>query len=171
MNETIVVALAIRDDVEEVISCSEFLAKPGMTVVVLLRYPLERWPYLRDHWIASESVRVAVEQGRRNLSRYSLASERELAERKFARVRQALGKLGVEVKIGFYTGSLKAKLEEYSADPQVSWIVRPARSRAPLSFVLDRVSAHFRSLQSTSLVSSWSLLRVACRRGTHEQTC
>jgi hypothetical protein len=166
MDAKIVVDVAITADVEEVISCCELLARPGMTVILLLRSPLEPWAYIRDHWITAESVRAVVAQGKRNLARYSLPSEQELAEGKFAPVREALGKRGVAVQIDLFTGSLQQKLQEYSADARVSWIVRHAGSQRPLSRFLDRMLARFRSLRSGELVPSWSLLRVAYRRGT-----
>jgi hypothetical protein len=171
MDAKIVIALAKHEDVEDVSSCFEFLSKPGMTAIFLLRYPLEFWPYMRDHWVTTESVRGAVEQGKTNLATYSWKSQQELADRKFAQVREALGKSGVELKVELYTGSLKAALLKYSADPQVFWIVRPTSRRRLFSPLLSRITVHFRSLRSTKLVPSWSLFRVAYRREPHKQIC
>jgi hypothetical protein len=114
-------------------------------------------------------VRVALEQGKQNLARSALDFERELAERRFAPVREALGKRGVALQIDIFTGSLKHKLQAYAADPQVFWIVRAARRRKALSCLLDRITAHFWSLQAAEMASSWWLLRVASRTQTREQ--
>jgi hypothetical protein len=164
MDAKIVIALAKHEDIEDVTSCFEFLSKPGMTAIFLLRYPLEFWPYMRDHWVTTESVRAAVEQGEMNLARYSWKSQQELADHKFVQAREALGKSGVELKVEWYTGSLKTALLKYSADPQVFWIVRPTPTRRLFSPLLSRIIAHFRSLHSTKLIPSWSLFRVAYRR-------
>ena len=51
MDGKIFVGLSPRDPVEEIIPYLERLAKPGMTVVCLVRYPVERRDYLRDHWV------------------------------------------------------------------------------------------------------------------------
>jgi hypothetical protein len=167
MDAKIVVALAQHEDVEEVISCFDFLIRPGMTVVVLVPYPLELLPYIRDHWVTTESVRAATELGREIIARYSWERQQELAERKFAAAREALGMKGVEVVVNFYTGSLKEALLKYSADPKVFWIVRPAPTGRLFGRLLERIVAPFRS---TKLAPSWSLFRIAHRRGACRRT-
>jgi hypothetical protein len=169
MEAKIVVEVANTADVEEVISCCEFLAKPGMTVILLLRSPLRSWDYIRDHWITVESTRAAIEQGRQSLTRYSSLSQRALAEQRFAPVTEALGKRRVAVQIDHSTESLKQKLQAYGADPQVFSIVRYAGSRRPVRFLLHRVMARFRPIQSSEFIPSWSLLRVSYRSRAREQ--
>ena len=163
----IVVALAKHEDIEEVISCFDFLTRPGMTVVILVPYPLEFWPYIRGHWVTTESVRAATELGREIIARYSWESQQELAERKFVAVRGALGMKGVEVEVNFYTGSLKEALRKYSTDPKVFWIVRPASTGRLFGRLLGRIVAPFRS---TTLAPSWSLFRIAHRRDACRRT-
>ena len=169
MDAKIVIALSIDKDVEEAISCFESLTRPGMTAIFLLRYPLEFWPYIRNHWVTTESVQAATERGRENLARYSWKSQQELADRKFGPLREALGKKGVAVQVEFYSGSLKEALEKYSADPKVCWIVRPTSRRRLSTLLLGLITANFQSLRSNELVPSWSLFRVAYRREPHKQ--
>jgi hypothetical protein len=157
----IVIALANHEDVEEVISCFDALTRPGMTVVILVPYPLEFWPYIRAHWVTMESVLAATELGQEIIARYSWESQQELAERKFAAVREALGMKGVGLKVNFYTGSLKEALRKYSADPKVCWIVRSASTGRMFGRLLGRIVAPFRP---TELAPSWSLFRIAHRR-------
>jgi hypothetical protein len=167
MEAKIITAIGRRDEAFEVIPCLENLTRPGMTVVILVPYPLEFWPYIRGHWVTTESVRAATELGREIIARYSWESQQELAERKFAAVREALGMKGVEVEVNFYTGSLKEALLKYSADPKVFWIVRPASTGRLFGRLLGRIVAPFRS---TKLAPSWSLFQIAHRRGAYRRT-
>jgi hypothetical protein len=170
MDGKIVVSLGMPEDLADVLSCFEFLTRPGMTAIFLLRYPLEVWPYIRDHWVTTESVTAANARGRENLEKYSQELQQELADRKLAPVREALRQKGIAVKIVFYTGSLRKALRKYSADPEVFWIVRPASRPRLLTPLLGMISARFRSLRAAKLIPSWSRFRVACRRDTREQT-
>jgi hypothetical protein len=167
MEAKIITALGRRDEAFEVISCFDFLTRPGMTVVILVPYPLEPWPYIRAHWVTTESVRAATELGREIIARYSWERQQELAERKFAALREALGMKGVEVEVNFYTGSLKEALLKYSADPKVFWIVRPASTGRLFGRLLERIVAPFRS---TTPAPSWSLFRIAHRRDACRRT-
>lgn len=167
MEAKIITAIRRRDEAFEVIPCLENLTRPGMTVVILVRYPLEFWPYIRGHWVTTESVRTATEVGREIIARYSWENQQEIAERKFAAVREALGMKGVEVEVNFYAGSLKEALLKYSADPKVFWIVRPASTGRFFGRLLGRIVAPFRS---TKLAPSWSLFRIAHRRGACRRT-
>ncbi|HEX9662650.1 MAG TPA: hypothetical protein VGB27_10230 [Candidatus Binatia bacterium] len=167
MEAKIITAIGRRDEAFEVIPCLENLTRPGMTVVILVPYPLEFWPYIRGHWVTTESVRAATELGREIIARYSWESQQKLAERKFAAVREGLGMKGVYVEVIFYTGSLKEALLKYSADPNVFWIVRPASTGRLFGRLLGRIVAPFRS---TKLAPSWSLFRIAHRRGACRRT-
>ena len=167
MEAKIITAIGRRDEAFEVIPCLDNLTRPGMTVVILVPYPLEFWPYIRDHWVTTESVRAATELGREIISRYSWERQQELAERKFAPVRGALGTKGVEVEVNFYSGSLKEALRKYSADPKVFWIVRPASTGRLFGRLVGRIVAPFRS---RTLAPSWSLFRIAHRRGAWRRT-
>lgn len=167
MEAKIVVASAMHEEIDEVISCLENLARPGTTVIFLVRYPLEFWPYLRDHWVTTESARTATARGREIMAAYSWETQRKLAERKFATLRQALAKKGIEVEVNCYTGSLKAALLKYGGDPKVFWIVRPTSIGRLFGRFPGRMVALFRSTQPAP---SRSLFRVAQRRGSRKQT-
>jgi hypothetical protein len=169
MEAKIVTAIGRRDEAGEVIPCLENLTRPGMTVVILVRYPLEFWPYIRDHWLTTESVRVAAKRGREIIERYSWETQRELAERKFGAVRQTLALKGVGVEVNLYTGRLKEALVKYSADPTVFSIVRPASPRGGFGRLRKRISRPLGLFRSKACTPSWSLFRVACRRGAFKQ--
>jgi hypothetical protein len=166
MEAKIVAAFGRQDEVDDLISYLENLTRPGMTVILLVRYPLESWPYLRDHWVTTESVQAARERGREIIERHSWQTQRELAERKFAAVREALAKKGVEVEVSFYTSGLKAALLEYSADPEVFWIVRPTSTGQLWPRIVEKIVAPLGAFRSKNFPPSWSLFRVAHRRGS-----
>ena len=169
MEAKIVTAIGRREEAGEVIPFLENLTRPATTVVILVRYPLEFWPCIRDHWVTAESVRVATERGREIIERYSWETQRELAERKFALVRQALALKGVEVEVNFYTGSLKEALVNYRADPKVYWIVRPSTTGRLFGRFQERIARRLGLFPSETRTPSWSLFRVACRRGAFKQ--
>ena len=169
MEAKIVTAIGRRDEAGEVIPCLENLTRPGMTAVILVRYRLEFWPYIQDYWVTTESVRVAAQRGREIIERHSWDTQRELAERKFAAVRQALGMKGVGVEINLYTGSLKDALVKYSADPTVFSIVRPTSTLGWFGRLRKRITWPLGFFRSKACTPSWSLFRVACRRRAFKQ--
>ncbi len=111
MAEKILVALHERDQIEEFVPALEKIAKPGMTAIFLVSYPLDTWAWLRDHWIVTESTRKAVSEGKRNLAQYSWDEQERLAERKISPARAALEKMGVEVAVMLKQGLRRAVRE------------------------------------------------------------
>jgi hypothetical protein len=127
MEGKIFVGLSPRDPVEEIIPYLERLVKPGMTVVCLLRYPVERRAYLRDHWVTTESTRSAIAAGGKLMSRYSWDAQKRLAEEKLAALSRAMRKKAVNVEIDLYTGSLQKSVLDRRANGDVYWVIVPAR--------------------------------------------
>src|SRR5690348_2743500 len=116
MDGKIFVGLSPRDPVEEIIPYLERLAKPRMTVVCLVRYPVERRDYLRDHWVTTDSTRSAIVAGRKLMGRYSWDAQKRLAEEKLAAVSRAMRKRAVKVEIDLYTGSLQRSVRDRRAN-------------------------------------------------------
>jgi nucleotide-binding universal stress UspA family protein len=130
MQGKILVAMQGQDRPEEIIPYLENLARPGMRVIFLLRYPVKLWSYLRDHWIDTESPRKAQAAGRELAERYSREAEIELAEEKIAPARDALREKPISVEVELYTGNLKSKVLEHTAKGDVDWIIMPAPRRS-----------------------------------------
>jgi hypothetical protein len=59
----ILVSLSSDDRIEDLIPQIEQVAKPGTKVTFLMRYPVDPWAWLRDHWINSESAKDADGSG------------------------------------------------------------------------------------------------------------
>jgi hypothetical protein len=145
--EKILVFLTRDSRTEEIMPCVETLAKPGMTVVFFVPYPVEHRDYLRDHWMTTELTKTAMLAGRRIVERYSWNTQRQLAEQKLAHVCAALQKKGVSVEVHLYTGSLRKIVLQHGTDEGTRWIITPGRSR-----VMARVTAPFRWTKPTRLI-------------------
>ena len=99
MARQILVALRGRDRIQQVTPILQKIAKPGTKVTFLLPYPVNRWAWLRDHWVVTESTRIAMFEGRGLLARYSWDEQMRLAKEMISSAREALSKMGVEVTL------------------------------------------------------------------------
>jgi hypothetical protein len=126
MEGKILVAMQRQDRPEEIIPYLENLARPGMRVIFLVRYPVKLWSYLRDHWVDTESPRKAQLAGQELAERYSREAQIGLAEEKIAPARDALREKPISVEVELYTGNLRSKVLEHTAEGDVDWIIMPA---------------------------------------------
>jgi hypothetical protein len=124
MAEQILVALNSYRRLDEMMPYIGQVAKRGTRVVFLVRYPVDRSVWLKDHWITTESSRDAMLAGRLVMKRYSSERQRELAEERLAAWRQNLQNMGVEATVNVYTGSLASVIKRYSRAGEVSLIMR-----------------------------------------------
>ena len=148
--------------IKDIISVIEQAAKTGMRVVFLMRYPVDRGAWLRDHWITTESSRDAVLAGRKVMERYSSEGQRALAEETVAPWRYALQKMGVKATVDVYTGSWSSLVENYSRGDEVS-LVMPVQKNLPILGFLHRpigfIFKTARSLAGPTQVRSTKELR------------
>ena len=110
--------------VKDIVSVIEEAVKPGMRVVFLVRYPVDPWAWLRDHWVTTASSRHAMLAGRKIAERYSQEGQRALAEEMVAPWRYVLQKTGVTVAVDVYAGSLSSAVENYSREDGISLVMR-----------------------------------------------
>jgi hypothetical protein len=150
MAEQILVSLSSHDRMETIVSQIEQMAKPGTKVTFLMRYPVDSWAWLRDHWINSESPKDAMLAGRRVLATYSYAAQRQLAEQTVLLARNTLSKMGVEVAVDIYTGPFKTVVENYTRKGDVQ-LVTQAKRGLPLIELMHRAIAFKRSSSSPVL--------------------
>lgn len=113
---------------KETLPIIEEAAKPGMRVVFLFRYPLDRWAWMRDHYITTASLRTAMLSGKNVVEKYSWEGQRALAEELVAPWRYALDKIGVKAVVDVYTGSLASVVQKYGIGDETS-ILMPAQNR------------------------------------------
>jgi len=124
MEDQILVPFNSHNRVSDIISVIEKAAKPGMRIVFLVRYPMNIWELLRDHWVTTESSREASLMGRKIMDKYSIEGQRALAEKIVAPWRPALEKMGAKATVDVYTGSLSDIVEDYRRHDGVSFLIR-----------------------------------------------
>jgi len=121
MNKKILVPLAQNDRTEEMIPYVEKVARPGMKVLFLMRYPVGgiKWPTKEpDTETASEANEL--------LDYYSWEANLKRAKAETAPAAEALGRKGVEVAVDVYAGSLKKAVRSHTLDGDVHLIMTRA---------------------------------------------
>jgi hypothetical protein len=117
-------SLRSEDRIEDIMPYITEVAKAGMSVIFLIRYPVTPWVWLQDHWVTTESSRIAMWAGREIIERYSLERQRRLAEETVAPWRNVLRQMGVAATVDVYTGSLGSTVKTYSRRGDISLIMR-----------------------------------------------
>ena len=128
------------------ISSIKEAAKPGMRVVFLFRYPLDRWEWMRDHYVTTASLETAMLAGKNVVERYSWEGQRALAEEMVAPWRDALEKIGISAVVDVYTGSLSSVVKKYGLGDEAP-VLMPAQSRFSVKPFFSGPIAFFRSLK------------------------
>lgn len=139
--------------IKDTLSVIKQAAKPGMNVVLLIRYPVDPWAWFRDHWVTTESSRDAILAGKRVMDRYSQEGQKALAEEIVAPWRNALKKIDVEVTVDIYTGSLSSLFENYSRGDEIAYLMRP-KNELPIMRFFYRPSGFI-------LKTAWSLVALS----------
>lgn len=122
---------------KDTLSVIEEAAKPGTTVVFLIRYPVDPWAWFRDHWVTTESSRDAMLAGRKIMEKYSWERQRAVAEETVAPWRHVLQKMGVKATVDIYTGSLSSVVKNNSRGDEISLVMR-AENDLPIMGFLHR---------------------------------
>jgi hypothetical protein len=141
MNKQILVVLRRRDTADQMMPYLEQVAKPGMRVVFMLPYPVESWPYLKDHWIEADTARAALSASEKVLERYSWDAQKRIAEQKIAHLRAIFQKRDVDVGVDLYAGSLKRIVREHELDETIHLIVARPEGRGWARGLLARALA------------------------------
>ena len=135
MESQILVPFNSHVRIKDIISVIEKAAKPGMRIVFLVRYPMNIWEWLRDHWVTSESASGATLAGREIMDKYSIEGQRALAEKMVAPWRHALEKMEVKVTVDVYTGSLSSVLENYRRRDGIALLIRARNKLSMMGFL------------------------------------
>lgn len=121
MNKKILVPLGQYDRSEEMIPYIEKVARPGMQVVFLMRYPIDG---LR--WQKEESGIKAASEIKELVSHYSWEENLREAEKKVSPASEVLCSKGVEVAVAVYAGSLKKAVRTHTLNGDVHLIMTRA---------------------------------------------
>jgi hypothetical protein len=139
MTKKILVPMAQRDEIEEMIPYIEKVAQAGMKVVFLMRYPARgiKWPTKEpDTETASELQEL--------LGCYCWEANLRRAEAKVAHAIKAFEEKGIEAAVDVYAGSLKKAVRSHSVSGDVLLLLMRVAIR-------QRIAAFF----STSLFQSF----------------
>jgi hypothetical protein len=102
MNKQILVSLEQSDRIEEMIPYIEDVARPGMKVIFLVRYPVDGFIRAKEEY----GMRAALE-ARKLVTYYSWEGNLESARKQVAPACEALRSKGIEAVVDVYAGSLK----------------------------------------------------------------
>lgn len=124
----ILIALRDQDRLEEIVPYVKEIVQPGMKVVFLVRYPMDPWMWLRDHWIDTESSRKALSTIRTTLDNYSWDKQIAAAEKRVLPACEALQRKGIDVSVNVYTGDLRDAVSGYRRNGDVQLIIMQAKN-------------------------------------------
>ena len=136
MAKTILVALSAIDEIDKVTAYLEEVVKPGTKVVFMFPFPLEGWPYWRDHWVDTDSTRKAKSDAVEIMRRYSWQAQSELLRQKISAPCELLKKKDIEVKAGLYSGSLRCLIEQYKLQTDIQFVVMATCARDWFEYLL-----------------------------------
>lgn len=121
MRKKILVPLGQSDRVEEMIAYFDRVARPGMKVVFLMRYPVGgiRWP-------TKEPDRETGAEVKELLDHYCWEANVKRANAEVVPAVEALGTKGVEAAVEVYAGSLKKAIRNHALTGDVLLIMTRA---------------------------------------------
>jgi len=121
MNKKILVPLGHYDRVGEMIPYVDKVARSGMKVVFLMRYPVGgiKWPTKEPDTETASEVKELLDY-------YSWEANLKRAKAEIAPAVEALGRKGVEVAVDVYAGSLKQAVRSHTRNGDVHLIVTRA---------------------------------------------
>jgi hypothetical protein len=121
MNKKILVPLGQYDRSEEMISYIENVARPGIKVVFLMRYPVDGFRWQKEEY----GVRAALET-KELVSYYSWERNVEEAQKQLAPACEALRARGIEATVDVSAGSLKKAVRSHTLGGDVHAIMTRA---------------------------------------------
>jgi hypothetical protein len=121
MNKEILVPLRQYDRSEEMIPYIENVARPGMKVVFLVRYPVNGIRWQREEY----GMRGAL-KAKELVNYYSWEGNLENAQKQVAPACEALRAKGIEAAVDVYAGSLKKAVRNHMLNSGVHLIMTRA---------------------------------------------
>jgi hypothetical protein len=121
MSKKILVPLGQNDRTEEMIPYIEKVARPGMKVVFLMRYPMDGFIWAKEEY----GMRAAL-KAKKLVNYYSWEGNLESAKKQVAPACEALRAKGIEADIDVYAGSLKKAVRSHTLNGDVHLIMTRA---------------------------------------------
>ena len=148
MNKKILVPLGQYDRSEEMISYIENVARPGMKVVFLVRYPVDGFIWAKEEY----GMRAALE-AKQLVNYYSWEENLEKAKKQIGPACKALCAKGIEAAVDVYAGSLKKAVRSHTSNGDVHLIMTRAAMDNWIGRLLDGAMSIFRALKRPSFSS------------------
>ena len=139
MNKKILVPLGQYDRSEEMIPYIENVARPGMKVVFLMRYPVDGFIWGKEEY----GMRAALE-AKKLVHYYSWEGNLENAKRKVAIACEALRAKGIEAAVDVYAGSLKKAMRSHTLNGDVHLIMTRAGIGDWIARIFDGTTSVFK---------------------------
>ena len=132
MPARILVPLRNHDRMTDILPYLVFVARPGMEIIFLIQSDENRYPWWLEHASAVErSVSIGTLEK-------ALAQRRRvfIAEDRIAAARMILDGKGVDVRVEFYSGSLKKFAKSYQTKNDEITILVDSKVRQPQCFLI-----------------------------------
>ena len=143
MNNRILVPLKKNDRLEEIVSYIEKVARPGASVVFLVRHPVSGLKWLQAYCGIAQCDLEKNLAVRRMVESYSLKTRRQLAERRVFQTCGALHDMVLNIAVDVYTDSLRKALRSYAHRGDAPLVImRPGIGQRIVSFLQGAVSMH-----------------------------
>jgi hypothetical protein len=138
MNKKILVPLGQNDRTEEMIPYVENVARPGMKVVFMMRYPVDGFIWGKEEY----GMRAALE-AKQLVNYYSWEGNLEKAKKQVAPACEALSAKGIEADIDVYAGSLKKAVRSHALNGDVHLIMTRAGIGDQIARLFDGTGSVF----------------------------
>ena len=139
MSKKILVPLGQYDRSEEMIPYIEKVARPGMKVVFLVRYPVDGFILAKEEY----GMRAALKaKGIGNY--YSWQENLGKARKRIASAFEALRAIGIEADIDVYAGSLKKAVQRHTLNGNVHLIMTRAGIADWITRLFDGTNSVFK---------------------------
>jgi hypothetical protein len=121
MNKKILVPLGRYDQIEDLIPYIENVARPGMKVVFLVRYPVDGFLWAKEEY----GMRAAL-KAKELVNYYSWQGNLKSAQKQVAPACELLRAKGIEGAVDVYAGSLKKAVRSHMLNGDVHLIMARA---------------------------------------------
>ena len=146
MNKKILVPLGQYDRSEEMIPYIENVARPGMKVVFLMRYPVDGFIWAKEEY----GMRAALE-AKKLVHYYSWEGNLEKAKKQIAPACEGLRAKGIEATVDIYAGSLKKAVRSHTLNGDVHLIMTRAGIGDWIGRLFDGTNSIFKWFKRPSL--------------------
>jgi hypothetical protein len=139
MSKKILIPVGQYDRSEEMIPYIEKVARPGMKVVFLMRYPVDGFICAKEEY----GMRAAL-KAKELMNHYSWEGNLENAQKQVAPARKALRAKRIDASVDVYAGSLKKAVRSHMLNGDVHLIMTRAGTSEWIAKLFDGTNLVFK---------------------------